>query len=105
MSAVAIAVNISGTADTEDKQALVLIIDRENERRVFTTLPPLPKSTAAERRTSAETILSSKTQAEFQQLVAEAADKANQDNTFRSVKTKWNELTPQQRTAWLNFNP
>jgi hypothetical protein len=22
-----------------------------------------------------------------------------------AVKTKWNDLSPSQRTAWLNFNP
>ncbi len=105
MSTVVINVNISGTADTEDKQAFVLAIDRENERRVFTGQPPLLKSTAAERRASMEAIRSAQENIDYALLVAEAANKANQDATFQAVKTKWNEMTPQQRTTWLSYNP
>lgn len=105
MSAVTITVNIAGVADTEDKQAFILAIDRENERRVFTGQSPLPKATAPERKASMETLLSAKEAAEFLQIVKEAADRANQDNTFQAVKTKWNELTPTQRSTWLAFNP
>lgn len=105
MSTVQVVVNITGTADIEDKQAFILAIDRENERRAFTGEPVLPKGTAAERKASMETILTRSEASSFATLVSEAADRANQDASFRAAKTKWNELTPSQRTAWLAFTP
>ena len=105
MASLLLSCSLSGTPDAEDRQAAVLAVDNENARRLANGIALLPKSNASELRSSYQTIRSNELMLIHQQLVELAANKANQDAAFLAVKTKWNELTPQQRTAWLAFNP
>lgn len=62
MAVITLAVNATGVADDEDRNAMVYAIEQENIRRAALDPPlsALPSSTAAERRASYETIASGK---------------------------------------------
>jgi hypothetical protein len=97
MATLVITVNATGSADEEDRRAMNLAIDRENEIRAAQTPPgtPLPKSTAAERKASYEAIMGPKVQSAHQSLIREAGDSV----MFRDLKPRWDIATDAQRAA------
>lgn len=99
MTTIAIAANVSGTADTEDRQAIILAITQENERRTFAGIALLPFSTAAERKTSYETISAAYLTDFHKGNIALAVAATNADTQFSSLKPLWLEATPQKKAA------
>lgn len=97
MATLVITVNATGTADEEDRRAMNLAIDRENEIRAAQTPPgtPLPKSTAAERKASYETILAPRIMSAHLSLIREAGE----STLFRNLKPRWDIATDAQRAA------
>jgi hypothetical protein len=101
MSTLAITVQVSNP-DEEDRRAMDLIINRENARRAALTPPetPLPNSTAAERRSSYESLLAPIMLDAHKQYIREAGDLS-----FKSIKARWDIATDAQRIAAANQLP
>lgn len=99
MATLVITVNATGTADEEDRRAMNLAIDRENEIRAAQTPPgtPLPKSTAAERKASYEAIMGPKVQSAHQSLILEAG----QQVLFKDLRPLWDVASDAKRAAAL----
>lgn len=101
MSTVTITVNVAGTPDAEDKQALTQLITLENNSRVARGLSALPMSTAAERRAGAESIYADRVRSLHAQLIEEARVAIDQNNTFKQLKTLYIEANDTKRAAAL----
>lgn len=99
MATLVITVNVTGSADEEDRRAMNLAIDRENEIRAAQTPPgtPLPKSTAAERKASYEAIMGPKVQSAHQSLILEAG----QQVLFKNLRPLWDVASDAKRAAAL----
>lgn len=99
MATLVITVNATGSADEEDRRAMNLAIDRENEIRAAQTPPgtPLPKSTAAERKASYEAIMGPKVQSAHQSLILEAG----QQVLFKDLRPLWDVASDAKRAAAL----
>lgn len=99
MATLVITVNATGPADEEDRRAMNLAIDRENEIRAAQTPPgtPLPKSTAAERKASYEAIMGPKVQSAHQSLILEAG----QQVLFKNLRPLWDVASDAKRAAAL----
>lgn len=99
MATLVITVNATGSADEEDRRAMNLAIDRENEIRAAQTPPgtPLPKSTAAERKASYEAIMGPKVQSAHQSLILEAG----QQVLFKNLRPLWDVASDAKRAAAL----
>lgn len=99
MATLVITVNVTGSADEEDRRAMNLAIDRENEIRAAQTPPgtPLPKSTAAERKASYEAIMSPRVQSAHQSLILEAG----QQVLFKDLRPLWDVASDAKRAAAL----
>jgi hypothetical protein len=97
MATLVLTVNATGTADEEDRRAMNLAIDRENEARAAQTPPgtPLPKSTAAERKASYEIIMGPKFQSSHLSLIKEAGSQA----LFRDLRPLWDAANDAKRAA------
>ena len=98
MSTIVIAVQVTGTADQEDRRAMNLEIGRENARRAALIPPgtPLPNSTVAEKRASYELCLKPKLDGCHQGNVSDS-----NVATLAELRTAWNSATDQQRNAAL----
>lgn len=92
---------MSGTADTEDKQALTQLITWENNSRLARGLSALPLSTAAERKASAEAIYADRVRSLHAQFIEEARQAIDQSNTFKQLKTLYIEANDTKRAAAL----
>ena len=101
MTAITITVNVSGTPDVADRQAMLLAISQENERRVFTQQAALPSSTGAERKASYELLASAKATAEHLELINQASRLADSDSSFKALKPLWLEANDQKKAAAL----
>jgi hypothetical protein len=101
MSTLAITVNVSNP-DEEDRRAMDLIIARENERRAALVPPgtPLPNSTAAERKSSYESLIAPMLLDAHKAFIREAGDLS-----FRNMKARWDIATDAQRIAAANQLP
>ena len=97
MATLVLTVNATGAADEEDRRAMNLAIDRENEIRAAQTPPgtPLPKSNATERKASYEAVLSPRVQSAHQSLILEAG----QQTLFRDLRPLWNAANDAKRAA------
>lgn len=97
MATLAITANATGTADEEDRRAMILVIDAENERRASLVPPgtPLLKSSGAERKASYETVLAMRLAEIHASYISQAGEKA----LFRDLKPRWDIATDAQRSA------
>ncbi len=97
MATIILTVNATGTADEEDRRAMNLAIDRENEARAAQTPPgtPLPKSNALERKASYEAIFGPKVQSAHLSLIHEAG----QQTLFRNLRPLWDAANDAKRAA------
>lgn len=101
MSTITFSVNTgAGTWDRDDHAAATMVIERENTRRAAlpTPEPPLPLSTAAERRTSYQTIMA----ANLLRLHLANVEAVGTSNvTVREIVKKAKIATDAQRAAAL----
>lgn len=97
MATLLLTVNATGPADEEDRRAMNLAIDRENEIRAAQTPPgtPLPKSNATERKASYEAIFTPKIQSAHLSLIQEAGSQA----MFRDLRPLWDAANDAKRAA------
>lgn len=96
MSTAAITTNVTNP-DEEDRRAMDLKIAQENERRAALNPPlvALPNSTAAERKSSYETVMA-QALAGFH---ASAITEAGTVKLFRDLKPLWDTATDAKRAA------
>ena len=108
MTTLTFAVQYQGTADADDKAAMIALIDAENARRTAlnNAVPPpsplltiLPKSTAAERKASCETIASARWTQIHQKDIRQVNDSIINDSRFKALRPYWRDATAAQKAA------
>lgn len=99
MTTLVISANVTGAADLEDRRAMTLILDAENARRTAANETLLPVSTAAERRTSYEIMLTQRMREVHAKYIKQSEAIADSDATFRDVRNLWPDATPQKKAA------
>ena len=112
MTTLAITTQVSNP-DTEDRRAMLYLIDSENKRRTAlnNAVPPpdplwpmLPTSTAAERKASYETVLNKILVSAHASYIKQAIEVADQDVQFKELRPGWvdaSEATKNQVRALL----
>jgi hypothetical protein len=99
MTTFVISANVTGQADAEDRRAMTLILNAENERRSAAGEALLPVATGAERRTSYELMLRQRLVEVHAKYVKQAEAIADSDAAFRDVRNLWPDATPQKKAA------
>lgn len=99
MSTVVITANVTGTADEEDRRAMKLLINQENDRRASLDPPgePLLQSTAAERRASYEALLAPLLAGAHASYIQQAGERV----LLSDLKPLWQSATDAKRAAAL----
>lgn len=98
MSTIVIACQVSGTADAEDRIAMDLAIQMENDRRQATGRPLLSVA-ANDRRASYEATLTPLLVAKHRAAIARSVDRAADAQSFRALRKAWSQATPAQQAA------
>lgn len=108
MTVLTFTVNVVGTPDAEDKRAMLAVIDAENARRTAlnNAVPPpnplwtlLPKSTAAERKSSYETMMIVRMAQMHTKYIRQATDDVDTDTRWRILRAYWKDATEAQKDA------
>lgn len=105
MTTLTFTLQANGSADNEDRRAMMLVINEENARRTAfnsTTPPPvtpltlLPFGTATERKTSYELLLNQRIAQIHAKYIKQAAEAVDNDSRFKALRPFWadaNEAT------------
>lgn len=102
MTTLAISVNVTNP-DVSDARAMKHMIRLENDRRALLNPPgvALPLSTAAERRSSYETILSATMTSAHLSYIQQANTAADSDPEFKDLRPLWVDATSAKKAAAL----
>lgn len=98
MTAITLNVTFTGTPDSFDRDAAILVVDQENTRRSLQRppLPPLPKTPGNALKSSYLSVLSRRVTDVHLSYAKQAAEKELESTNAREL---WQNATPAQRAA------
>jgi hypothetical protein len=99
-----------GSADADDKRAMLMVVASENVTRTAynsTTPPPvslkaiLPTGTAAEIKSSYEAVMMQRIGEIHAKYIKQAAEQADSDTTFKDLRPLWIDANQAKKAAAL----